>query len=178
MNRALFGRRAVRWTAATQVAVLGIAGILFSGTPAAAAVVPGAVLVASSATLPAELSPLATGKRITYATTSASGVVTTATGLVLTPKTGKKNQTVVWGHGSTGLADKCTPSTNQAVLQRQLGSSAVVETFRVVWMRHYEDRRPGLQLKPGAMRLLSRLDELRLPRAIWCSSRSPGAAAW
>jgi HAD superfamily hydrolase (TIGR01509 family) len=61
-------------------------------------------------------------------------------------------------------------STNQAVLQRQLGSSAVVETFRVVWMRHYEDRRPGLQLKPGAMRLLSRLDELRLPRAICTSS--------
>lgn len=61
-------------------------------------------------------------------------------------------------------------ATNSAVLQRQLGSVERVETFRLLWMRHYEERRPGLQLKPGVMRLLSRLDELRLPRAICTSS--------
>src|SRR5215211_3865096 len=106
MNPALFRRPAVRRAAAIKVALLGIAGILLSGIPAAAAVTPGTVLAATSATLPPELSPLATGKRVTYATTTVSGAATTATGLVLTPKTGKKNQTVVWGHGTTGLADK------------------------------------------------------------------------
>ena len=115
MSPALFRRPAVRWAAAILVALLSIAGIPFSGTPAAAAVTPGTVLLAASATLPAELSPLATGKRITYATTTGSGAATTATGLILTPKTGKKNQTVVWGHGTTGLADKCAPSAYQDV---------------------------------------------------------------
>jgi pimeloyl-ACP methyl ester carboxylesterase len=61
------------------------------------------------------LSPLATAKRITYATTTVAGAATTATGLVMTPKTGKKYRTVVWGHGTTGLADKCTPSTSPDV---------------------------------------------------------------
>jgi pimeloyl-ACP methyl ester carboxylesterase len=115
MRSALWRRPAVRWVAAIQVALLSIAGILFSGAPAAAAVVPGTVLSATSATLPPELSPLATGKRITYATTAVNGTATTATGLVFTPKTGKRNQTVVWGHGTTGLADQCAPSTSQAV---------------------------------------------------------------
>jgi pimeloyl-ACP methyl ester carboxylesterase len=115
MKSALLRRPGVRWVAAIQVALLGIAGILFSGVPAAAAVAPGTVLIVASATLPPELAPLATGKRITYTTTAVNGSAATATGLILTPKTGKKNQTVVWGHGTTGLADKCTPSTSQAV---------------------------------------------------------------
>jgi len=115
MKPALFRRPAVRWAAAIQVALLSVAGLSFSGTPAAAAASPGAVLAVASATLPPELSPVATGKRITYVTTTTSGATTTATGLVLTPKTGKKNQTVAWGHGTTGLADQCTPSSNQAV---------------------------------------------------------------
>jgi pimeloyl-ACP methyl ester carboxylesterase len=115
MKSALWRRSAVRWVAAIHVALLGIAGLTFSGAPAAAAVSPGTVLAATPATLPPELSPLATGKRITYATTAVNGSSITATGLVLTPKTGKKNQTVVWGHGTTGLADQCAPSLNQAV---------------------------------------------------------------
>jgi pimeloyl-ACP methyl ester carboxylesterase len=115
MESALWRRPAVRWVAAIQVAVLSFAGIIFPGAPAAALLSPGTVLLATSATLPPELSPLATGKRITYATTAVNGVATTATGLVLTPKTGKTNRTVVWGHGTTGLADKCAPSASQAV---------------------------------------------------------------
>jgi pimeloyl-ACP methyl ester carboxylesterase len=115
MKSALWRWSAFRWVAAIQVALLSIAGIAFSGAPAAAVVSPGTVLVATSATLPPELSPLATGKWITYASTAVNGSSITATGLVLTPKTGKKSQTVVWGHGTTGLADQCAPSLNQAV---------------------------------------------------------------
>jgi pimeloyl-ACP methyl ester carboxylesterase len=115
MKSALWRRSAVRWVAAIQVALLGIAGMTFSVAPAAAAVSPGTVLAATPATLPPELSPLATGKFITYATTAVNGSSITATGLVLTPKTGKKYRTVVWGHGTTGLADQCAPSLNQGV---------------------------------------------------------------
>jgi fermentation-respiration switch protein FrsA (DUF1100 family) len=97
------------------VAALLLAGVLFAGSPAAAAVAPGTVLAHTSATLPPELSPLATARRISYVTTDVTGSTITATGLVLTPRTGKRNQTVVWGHGTTGLADKCAPSTSQAV---------------------------------------------------------------
>jgi pimeloyl-ACP methyl ester carboxylesterase len=110
MNRA---RR--RGSAALWAVLLAATGIALSGTPATAAATPGLVLTSYTATLPAELSPLATGKRISYVTTSVSGSTTTATGLVLTPKTGKNNKTVVWGHGTTGLADVCAPSTNQGV---------------------------------------------------------------
>ena len=104
-----------RW-AVIQVLLLGIlgGGVATAG-PAVAAVTPGTVLVSVNATLPPELAPLATGKRIQYVTTNISGATITATGLVLTPKTGKTNRTVVWGHGTTGLADKCAPSTSQAV---------------------------------------------------------------
>jgi HAD superfamily hydrolase (TIGR01509 family) len=59
---------------------------------------------------------------------------------------------------------------NQAVLQGHIGSFENVETFRLAWMRHYEGRRATLPLKAGAMRLLERLDELRLPRGICTSS--------
>jgi pimeloyl-ACP methyl ester carboxylesterase len=115
MKSALWRRPAIRWVAAIHVALLCIAAILFSGGPTAAATASGTVLSAMSATLPSELSPLATGKRITYVTTATDGTATAATGLVLTPKTGKRNQTVVWGHGTTGMADKCAPSTSDAV---------------------------------------------------------------
>ena len=58
---------------------------------------------------------LATGKRIPTSPPLSTVPPPRATGLVLTPKTGKKNQTVVWGHGTTGLADQCAPSASQAV---------------------------------------------------------------
>jgi pimeloyl-ACP methyl ester carboxylesterase len=115
MKSALRRRRAIRWIAAIHVAVLCIAAILFSGSATAAATAPGTVLAATAATLPAELAPLATGKRITYVTTALNGATISATGLVLTPKTARKNKTVVWGHGTTGLADQCAPSSSQAV---------------------------------------------------------------
>jgi pimeloyl-ACP methyl ester carboxylesterase len=108
-------RRAVRWAAVVQVLLLAVAGLVVPGGPAAATSTPGAVLTVTPATLPTELTPLATGKRITYVTTTVTGGLTTATGLVMTPRTGKKNKTVVWGHGTTGIADRCAPSTSQDV---------------------------------------------------------------
>lgn len=108
-------RRAVRWAAAGQVLLLTLAGLVATGAPAAAVVAPGTVLTVTSATLPPELAPRATGKRITYVTTTVTGGLTVASGLVLTPRGVKKNKTVVWGHGTTGIADRCAPSANQAV---------------------------------------------------------------
>jgi HAD superfamily hydrolase (TIGR01509 family) len=61
-------------------------------------------------------------------------------------------------------------TVNRDVLKRHLGSLHTVETFRLLWMEHYEEKRAGLQLKAGAMRLLGKLDELQLPRAICTSS--------
>jgi pimeloyl-ACP methyl ester carboxylesterase len=115
MQSAHLRRRAVRWAAAVQVLLLAVAGLVATGAPAAATVAPGAVLTVTPATLPTELTPHATGKRITYVTTTVTGGLTTATGLVLTPRTAKKNKTVVWGHGTTGIADRCAPSTSQDV---------------------------------------------------------------
>jgi len=103
------------WVAAFQVALLSTAILFFAGSPAKAAVAPGTVLLNVTATLPGELAPLATGRRIAYVSTSVTGSTITATGLIITPKANKKNKTVVWGHGTTGLADKCAPSTSQAV---------------------------------------------------------------
>jgi pimeloyl-ACP methyl ester carboxylesterase len=103
------------WVAAFQVALLSTAILFFAGAPAQATVAPGTVLLSATATLPAELTPLATGKRISYVSTSVTGATITATGLIITPKANKVNKTVVWGHGTTGLADQCAPSASQAV---------------------------------------------------------------
>lgn len=92
--------------------------ILCAGAPTAAAAsgpAPGAVLSSAPASLPPELSPLATAKRISYVSTTVTGATVTVTGLVLTPKRNKANRTVVWGHGTTGLADLCAPSDHQEV---------------------------------------------------------------
>jgi pimeloyl-ACP methyl ester carboxylesterase len=95
--------------------LLGAGGtVAATAAPAEAATftVAGTVLSATTATLPPELAPLATGKRIHYVTTNVNGVPIVATGLVLTPKAKKRHKTVVWGHGTTGLADQCAPSNH------------------------------------------------------------------
>jgi len=138
------GRRfAVRWAAAVQVTLLAVLGVVVtSGTPASALLSPGSVILSTTASLPAELSPLATGKRIQYVTTNVSGGSTVAGGLVLTPKTGKKNRTVVWSHGTTGLADKCAPSANQAVFWPE-ARAAIAALLRKGWTVAAPDY-PGL----------------------------------
>ncbi|BCJ46816.1 lipase [Actinoplanes ianthinogenes] len=118
--------------------LLSVTGIVAAtAQPAVAAtestaLAPGLVLSSSTATLPAELSALATGKRIQYLSTSITGSAITATGLILTPRTGKKNRTVAWAHGTTGLADQCAPSTNQAVFWPE-ARTAVAELLSRGW---------------------------------------------
>jgi pimeloyl-ACP methyl ester carboxylesterase len=124
------------------VTLVGAAILLFAGGAAAAAVAPGTVLASTTATLPAELSSLATGKRIAYVTTSVTGATTTTSGLVMTPKAAKRYKTVVWGHGTTGLADACAPSANQAVFWPE-ARAAIAELLRRGWTVAAPDY-PGL----------------------------------
>ena len=128
------GRRiAGRWIAVLQVALLSIAGVLAGTTPAQAATsTPGAVLSTKSATLPTELATLGTAKRISYVTTDVNGQVISATGLVITPRSNKKNRVVAWAHGTTGMADKCAPSTNQDVFWPE-ARAAIAELLRRGW---------------------------------------------
>ena len=106
---------------ARRAAVVGsVLAVIGSGLPgtrpaAAAADPPGTVLSTAAATLPPELTALATGKRVSYVSTSITGAGLTTTGLVLSPRRKKTNKTVVWGHGTTGLADQCAPSEHQGV---------------------------------------------------------------
>jgi len=93
---------------ATLLAV-GVA-LLAPAGPASAVSLPGMVLSSTTATLPPELAPLATGKRITYVTTDVNGNLIMATGLIMTPKTNKANRVVAWAHGTLGVADICAPS--------------------------------------------------------------------
>jgi len=106
-----------RLLVAALVATLLAAGAALAAPagPASAASVPGMVLSSTTATLPTELASLATGKRITYLTTDVNGNLITATGLIMTPTSNKAYRVAAWAHGTTGLADKCTPSTNQDV---------------------------------------------------------------
>jgi len=106
-----------RLLAAALVTALLAVGTALAGPtgPAAAASIPGMVLSSTPASLPPELTRLATGKRITYVTTDVNGYLITATGLIMTPITGKAHRISAWAHGTTGLADQCTPSTNQNV---------------------------------------------------------------
>jgi fermentation-respiration switch protein FrsA (DUF1100 family) len=136
--------------------------------PAAAASLPGFVLTSSAVTLPAELAPLATGRKIQYLSTGVTGNVITATGLVLTPKTGKKNKTVAWAHGTTGLADQCAPSANQGVFWPE-ARAAIAELLERGWTVAAPDY-PGLgtpQAHPyliGASAGRSLIDSVRAAR--------------
>ncbi|MEV6599679.1 alpha/beta fold hydrolase [Actinoplanes sp. NPDC051346] len=132
-----------RRLAVLAAAVLAAAGVIAgTGGPAHATYAPGTVLTVTTATLPAELSPLATGKRVQYVTTTVTGTITTATGLVLTPRSGKKNRTVAWSHGTTGLADRCAPSTSQAVFWPE-ARAAIAGLLRKGWTVTAPDY-PGL----------------------------------
>ncbi|MFI5893659.1 alpha/beta fold hydrolase [Actinoplanes sp. NPDC051513] len=98
------------------IALLAACGFLVAPTGSAnAASLPGMVLTSATATLPSPLAGLATGKRIQYVSTDVNGTLITATALIMTPKTGKQNRVAAWAHGTTGLADKCAPSTSQSV---------------------------------------------------------------
>jgi fermentation-respiration switch protein FrsA (DUF1100 family) len=132
-------RSAGRWTAA----ILGVFGVLVTGTPAVATEhSPGTVLSATSASLPSELRPWATAKRIEYVSTDVRGQTISVTGLVLTPKSNKKARTVAWGHGTTGLADQCAPADHQDVFWPE-ARAAVAELLKRGWTVAATDY-PGL----------------------------------
>lgn len=138
--------------------------------PAEATALPGLVLTSSAASLPAELAPLATGRRVQYVSTGVTGNVITATGLVLTPKTGKNNKIVAWGHGTTGLADQCAPSANQNVFwaEARIAVAALLSRGWTVAAPDY----PGLgtpQAHPyliGASAGRSLIDSVRAARVL------------
>ena len=135
--------RGTRWIVAFHTVVASVCGVAFTGSPAVAAPdTPGTVLSAASTPLPPELAPLATGKRIEYITTDMGGRTTSATGLVLTPKTGKKLKTVAWNHGTTGLADHCAPSANRNMFWPE-ARAAVAELLKRGWTVAAPDY-PGL----------------------------------
>nr|WP_250008436.1 alpha/beta fold hydrolase [Actinoplanes sp. M2I2] len=93
---------------------------------------PGTVLATAPATLPDGLRQLAQGVRIRYLTTDVRGQRIQATGLVLTPRDNKRNKTVAWAHGTTGLADQCAPSTNQDAFYPE-ARTAVAALLRRGW---------------------------------------------
>ena len=115
MNAARLQKVRRRTAAVFLAALLAGSGALVSGGPAVAASAPGTVISSTPATLPGTLPTLATAKRIEYASTNVNGGAITVTGLIITPKTNKKNKVVAWAHGTTGVAPKCAPSTNQSV---------------------------------------------------------------
>jgi pimeloyl-ACP methyl ester carboxylesterase len=124
-------------------ALLAGCGVLVVPAGPAAAVAPaGTVLSSTTATLPSELEPLATGKRVSYLSTDVTGASISATGLVLTPKKKNKNKVVVWAHGTTGLADRCAPSTNEQVFWPE-ARTAVAELLGRGWTVAAPDY-PGL----------------------------------
>jgi pimeloyl-ACP methyl ester carboxylesterase len=132
---------------ARRAAVVGavltiVCGGLIGAVPAAAADPPGTVLSTAAATLPPELTPLADGTRISYASTTVTGASVTVTGLVLSPKHKKVNKTVVWGHGTTGLADQCAPSTSLGVFWPE-ARAAIGELLERGWTVTAPDY-PGL----------------------------------
>ncbi|MFI5932283.1 alpha/beta fold hydrolase [Actinoplanes sp. NPDC051494] len=133
MRIAFRRHRAVRLAAAVQVFVLTLAGVvLTTGSPAAALGVAGSIVTQTTVAIPAEYTPLATAKKITYVTTTPAGVAVVTSGLVFTPKSNKKNKTVVWAHGTTGLADKCAPSTDKTYFWPE-ARDAVAELVKRGW---------------------------------------------
>jgi pimeloyl-ACP methyl ester carboxylesterase len=122
--------------------LLLIVGAAVTGAPAVAAPVSGTVVSSTPATLPRGLAERATAVRIEYKTTDVNGALINATGLVLTPRAGRVNKTVAWGHGTTGLADQCAPSQNQAVFWEE-ARLAVAELLSRGWTVAAPDY-PGL----------------------------------
>jgi hypothetical protein len=108
-----------------------LGGVATAAPSAASAGPPGTVLAGAPAPLPPELAPLATAKRISYVSTGVSGATVTVTGLILTPRT-RTGRTVVWGHGSTGLADRCAPSGHPGVFWPE-ARAAIAGLLRHGW---------------------------------------------
>jgi pimeloyl-ACP methyl ester carboxylesterase len=131
------------WVAGLLAAVLGAGGVLVTTGPAVAASAPGFVEKhARVLDLPPRLARRATAERIQYVTTDVNGATVSATGLVLTPTGYKANKVVGWGHGTTGLADICAPSSNYDVFWEE-GQIAIAGLLDNGWTVAAPDY-PGL----------------------------------
>jgi alpha-beta hydrolase superfamily lysophospholipase len=77
----------------------------------------GSVVSSQALSLPAELSSVATAKKVLYNSTDSSGANVVVSAAVLTPKaeylpaTGPRD-VVAWAHGTEGIADQCAPTNN------------------------------------------------------------------
>lgn len=77
----------------------------------------GSIVSSQPLSLPAELSSVATAKKVLYRSTAASGANVVVSAAVLTPKSqyrpawGERN-VVAWAHGTEGIADQCAPTNN------------------------------------------------------------------
>jgi pimeloyl-ACP methyl ester carboxylesterase len=132
-----------KWLAVFHIVLLSFTGVAVTAGPAtAAAHAPGHVLSTAPAALPSGLSRLATAKRIQYVTTDIRGAQITATGLVITPRGNRKAKTVAWAHGTTGLADRCAPSTHPEVFWPE-AVAAVADLLERGWTVAAADY-PGL----------------------------------
>ncbi|GAA0469531.1 lipase [Paractinoplanes deccanensis] len=112
------------------------------GSRAKSSAPPGSVISSEAATLPEPLNKAATARLVTYVTTDVRGERVPATGLVLTPRVGRVKRVVVWAHGTTGLADRCAPSTHPDVFWPE-ARAAVAELLSRGWTVAAPDY-PGL----------------------------------
>jgi pimeloyl-ACP methyl ester carboxylesterase len=116
-----------------QACLLTIIGVpVLTGAAAWAAPAPGTVVSTTAITLPPELAARGTAVRVEYKTTDIHGTLINATGLILTPSGNRVLKTVVWAHGTTGLADQCAPSNHPAVFWPE-ARRAVAELLRRGW---------------------------------------------
>jgi len=136
----------------------------------------------------------ALGWRILYTTTSGDGTATTASALVVVPRSGAGAWPVIdWNHGTTGYAQNCAPS----LAGQPFGSGALFVVPEIIehgWALVATDY-PGLGA-PGthpylvgkdsahasldAVRAARQLSEARLgaKTTVWGHSQGGGAALW
>lgn len=132
--------------------------------------------------------------RITYGTTDENGRAITATGIVAAPTgptASRIRPVIAWTHGAWGVAQRCAPSLNPAILTLSPALGEMVARGYVVVAADY----PGLG-SPGQHALLlgretahSVLDAVRAARgipaagsghafAVWGESQGGHAALW
>lgn len=52
------------------------------------------------------------------------------------------------------------------ILVEEFGPDFPIDSFRGVWIRHFDDMAPAMEMKPGVVEMLDLADRLALPRAI------------
>jgi HAD superfamily hydrolase (TIGR01509 family) len=65
----------------------------------------------------------------------------------------------------------------EVLILAEMGPNFPLETFHERWMEHWDEiyRIDGIELKPGLVQLLDRIDDLAIPKAVATSSTRPEA---